>query len=150
MWYLAFKVSCIFVLSVLQSGPPSSFAQVSERKKSPAKGYTEAQKWFRQAAAQGHKNAQYMLGLIFYNGRGVKKDYREARAWFERAAKQNHSGAQYMLGIIYYDGKGVPKDNGRASKWFTKTAKKGDKDAQYMLGLILYEHAKGTQKSSQK
>ena len=153
MRHRALIVSIALILGALGPslgpGAAPSLAQAPEEKrrieknKSPATGYSEAQKWFRRAAKQGHKNAQYMLGLIFYNGRGVEKSYPTARTWFERAAKQDHSGAQYMLGIIHYDGKGVPKNHGRAGKWFGKAARKGDKDAQYMLGLIHYERAKG-------
>ncbi len=146
----ALIVSISLILGALPPGAAPSLAQAPEKKeekKSPVMSYGEAQKWFERAANQGHKNAQYMLGLIFYQGRGVKKNYPKARVWFERAAKQSHSEAQYMLGIIYYDGKGVPKDHVRAGEWFGKAAQKGDKEAQYMYGLIHYERAKGAGKT---
>jgi hypothetical protein len=143
-------VSVTLILGALPPSTAPSFAQTSGEKKEespPIKGYGEAQKWFLHAAKQGHKNAQYMLGIIYYHGRGVKKNYLDARNWFELAAKQNHTEAQYMLGIIYYDGKGIPKDLGQAVKWFEKAAQKGDKEAQYMLGLTHYERVKGAGKS---
>ncbi len=129
-------------LAAFSPVPPARAAGKTAVKKN-AGGYGEAHKWFSRAARQGHKNAQYMLGLLYYNGRGIKRGYADARKWFTRAAKQNHTGAQYMLGIIHYDGKGVSKNLARAAAWFGKAAAKGDKDAQYMIGLIHYERAKG-------
>ena len=36
--------------------------------------YSEAAAWYRQAAEQGHANAQFNLGWMYANGRGVPQE----------------------------------------------------------------------------
>ena len=40
--------------------------------------YAEAVKWYRLAAEQGYARAQYNLGVMYDNGRGVLKTSKEA------------------------------------------------------------------------
>ena len=47
-----------------------------------------------QAAEQGLDMAQYLLGICFANGTGVKKDLALAGVWLQRAAKQGHAEAR--------------------------------------------------------
>ena len=47
----------------------------------------------RQAAEQGHANAQFLLGLRYTNGEGVPQDYVEAHMWLNLAASRS-SGEQ--------------------------------------------------------
>lgn len=110
------------------------------------RSFSEAFQWFEKSAMKGNKNAQHMIGLMYYDGDGVKKNYGEARNWFEKAAKQSHDSAQYMLGLTYYYGRGVKKNFPAATKWFVKAAKQSHDSAQYMLGLIYYD-GKGVKKN---
>lgn len=52
--------------------------------------YAEAVTWYRKAAEQGKKAAQYNLGKVYANGEGVKKDYVKAYMWFNVAAISGH------------------------------------------------------------
>jgi TPR repeat protein len=52
------------------------------------------------AAAQGHADAQFNLGLMFSNGRGVAQDDAEAVRLYNLAAAQGHAGAQTNLGLM--------------------------------------------------
>jgi SpoVK/Ycf46/Vps4 family AAA+-type ATPase len=70
----------------------------------------EAVKWYREAAEQGHAEAQYKLG---------------AAEWYIKAARQGHADAQYQLGQAYNGGNGVPKDQTEALKWYKKAAEQG-------------------------
>ncbi|WP_052046260.1 tetratricopeptide repeat protein [Candidatus Paracaedibacter symbiosus] len=54
---------------------------------------TEAVKWYRKAADQGHAEAQFSLGYCYNNGEGVTKDYTEAVKWYCKAA-EGHAWAQ--------------------------------------------------------
>ena len=58
---------------------------------------TEAAKWTRKAAEQGHSGAQYNWGLFYANGWGVVQNRAEAVKWFRKAAKQNFKPAQDVL-----------------------------------------------------
>ena len=44
--------------------------------------YTEAVRWFQLAAAHGDTTAQFDLGVMYANGRGVTQDYVRAHMWF--------------------------------------------------------------------
>jgi len=46
----------------------------------------------RAAAEQGDSSAQYKLGLMYFEGQGVKQDNVEAYAWIRTAAAQGRSG----------------------------------------------------------
>lgn len=45
-------------------------------------------KWLEKAAGQGHRDAQYQLGLRYEQGKGVSKRSDVALRWFEKAAAQ--------------------------------------------------------------
>ena len=83
-----------------------------------ANDYSEALKWFRKAAAQNQDSAQYALGLMYQNGRGVGRDEKEAMRWFHKAAGNGHAASQFELGACYYEGSGVLKNKVEAYKWF--------------------------------
>ena len=86
------------------------------------KKYTEAAKLFSKAAEHGHVEAQFILGLCYKDGDGVKQDYEEAVKWFRKAAEQGHAEAQFCLGACYRDGHGVDRDYKEAISWFRKAA----------------------------
>ena len=48
--------------------------------------FNEAARWYRLSADQGEASAQYNLGLLYLDGRGVSKDYIGAYMWFAIAA----------------------------------------------------------------
>ncbi len=64
-----------------------------------------------QAAAEGgHARAQYALGSMYNEGKGVPSDRALAVEWWQKAALQNHAQAQFALGVGYSSGSGVAKD----------------------------------------
>ena len=63
------------------------------------KSLSEAAKWFRIAADNGHAGAQSNLGIMAFLGQGMTKDYTKAAKWFRMAGEQNHAAAQYNLGF---------------------------------------------------
>ena len=50
--------------------------------------YETALKKFLPLAEQGNASAQYNLGVMYANGRGVPQDYAEAMKWYRLAAEQ--------------------------------------------------------------
>ena len=97
------------------------------------KSLSEAAKWFRVAADNGHAGAQYNLGIMAFLGQGMTKDYTKAAKWFRMAGEQNHAAAQYNLGFLYYVGRGVAKDDASAYVWIDRAASLGDKKAEQAL-----------------
>ena len=89
----------------------------------------------RQAAEQGDATAQFNLGIMYANGRGVLKDDAEAVEWYRLAAEQGYADAQFNLGGMYANGEGVPKDDAEALRWYRLAADQGQAAAQYNLGV---------------
>ena len=77
-------------------------------------------------AEKGDDTAQYDLGLMYYQGRGVQAvgmepesmetNYAEAVKWWRKAADQGFAPAQYHLGFMYQYGQGVKRDYAEAVK----------------------------------
>jgi len=79
---------------------------------------TEAAKWFRKAAEQGHRGAEYALGSIYFNGNSpIDRDYKESTKWHYIAAIQGDSNAASTLGGMYQEGYGLKKDILKAYIW---------------------------------
>ena len=102
-----------------------------------AQDYSQAAQWWRKAAAQGNRLAQFGLGNLYLYGQGgVPQDASQAAQWYLKAAAQGYDGAQAMMGTFYDDGVGVPQDYGQAAQWYRKAAAQGNRLAQYYLGLL--------------
>lgn len=93
-------------------------------------------------AEKGDADAQYNLGVFYYNGEGVHRNYEEAVKWWGKAAEQRHVEAEYYLGVCSYNGWGVYKSFVGAVKWWRKAAMQGSVNAQYNLGSC-YEKGEG-------
>ena len=94
-------------------------------------------------AEQGDSDVQVMLGVMYFNGDGVKQNIPEAIKWFEKAAEKGEMDAQINLAKIYFLGQGVERDILNAEKWFFKAAIQGDKKSQYNLALLYYNGEDG-------
>jgi TPR repeat protein len=55
--------------------------------------------WYQKAADQGYAGAQYDLGFMYVNGKGVLKDDKQAVYWYQKAADQGYAEAQSILGV---------------------------------------------------
>ena len=69
--------------------------------------YATALREFRPLADQGDAAAQYNLGIMYSEGRGVQQGDAEAVRWFRKAADQGNADAQHNLGVMYEKGRGV-------------------------------------------
>ncbi len=108
-----------------------------------ARNYELALKEITPLAKAGNADAQHLLGLMYYMGRGVKRDYPQALAWHRKAALQGKADAQYVVGAMYYTGNSVPQDQKQAVSWFRKAAEQGHAEAQHALGLMYRYHVAG-------
>ena len=74
-------------------------------------------------AEQGDSEAQYDLGLLYYNGgEGFPKDGCEAIKWFRLSAEQGNANGQFGLGMCYKYGIGITEDRKEAVKWIRQAA----------------------------
>src|SRR3954463_7238552 len=90
-----------------------------------ARNYALALKEITPLAKAGNADAQHLLGLMYYMGRGVPRDYKQAFTWHHKAALQGKADAQYVVGAMYYTGNAVPQDQKQAVAWFRKAAEQG-------------------------
>lgn len=80
-----------------------------------------AERWYRKAADQGHRQAGGYLGLImFRNG-----DRAGAMPWLSSASDQGDPRAQYLYGTALFNGENVAKDWPRAYAMMTASAAAG-------------------------
>jgi TPR repeat protein len=98
--------------------------------------YREAIKWLRKSSEQGFVEAQYNLGAMYANGKGVIQSYEEAFKWYRKSSEQGFAEAQCNLGTMYYEGQGVPQDYKEAFKWMKKAAEQDHAEAQCNLGTM--------------
>ena len=98
--------------------------------------YQTSLKLWQPLAENGYAEAQYALGVMYFQGEGVKQDYAKAVKWYTKAAEQGMAKAQVRMGEAYLDGIGVKQDNAKAVKFFSKAAEQGDVGAQTILGAF--------------
>lgn len=116
----------------------------------------EQSKKIQLAAEQGDTDAQYLLGRMYTEGRGVRKDEDQATYWYKKASEgyrqaaiQGSPEAQFDLGIMYAKGLGVSKDEAKAFQWVQQSAEQGHVDAQYNLAEM-YRNGRGVNKDRGK
>jgi TPR repeat protein len=71
---------------------------------------------YRKAAEQGHAEAQFKLGAMYFSGDGVPRDDAGAVKWYRMAAEQGHAEAQADLDFMLENGLAVPQDDAEAMK----------------------------------
>lgn len=79
--------------------------------------YPQALREFRDLARTGHAGAEFMLGVMHFNGFGVSRDEVVAAIYFRQAAEQGEPGAQLAFGSIHIRGVGVYQDLVEARTW---------------------------------
>ena len=113
--------------------------------------YIKALDTFYVLAKEGDPKAQFNVGLIYADGKGVNKDSYQAMEWYRKAADQNNTAAQYNLAKLISqrpDSKD-PHVVERMLYWYKKAADNGQKEAMNELGL-LYFHGKGVKQNKAK
>jgi TPR repeat protein len=89
--------------------------------------YTTAVRLWRTLADQGVAQAQFLLGTMYENGKGVTQDYGEAMKLYRRAADYpGYAAPLYALGSMYAKGRGVTQDYVHAYIWYNLAATSGD------------------------
>ena len=109
----------------------------------------EAFSYYKLAAKANYAEAQYRLGICYYEGKGISQDYSEAVKWYKKAAEQGHASAQCNLGYCYDKGLGVIEDKIEAVEWYKKAAEQGNASAQINLG-VCYKCGKGIAKDEKE
>ncbi len=84
---------------------------------------TEAVRWYRAAAEQGHSDGLAGLADMYAKGEGVDRDLAEARSLYEKAADAGHDRAARVLAHAYENGGlDIEPDAGEAAYWQSRAA----------------------------
>ena len=110
------KIQTLLTTTVLLFGiSGSGVADFNDGYNAYEKGdYKTAFNEWKPLAEEGGESAQYNIGWLYDNGKGVLKDYKEAVKWYRKAAEQSNPDAQGNLGVMYGDGDGILKDLSKA------------------------------------
>jgi len=135
-----FRLAIGIIVGFLCLATPSSWADFDAGEHAYIReDFETAFREWAPLAAQGHAEAQNMLGFMYRWGQGVDQDFEKARAWYRRSADQGNATAQNNLGLIYRYGLGVPKDYQQAFHWFVRAAEQGNAAGQNHLGLMYFK-----------
>lgn len=84
--------------------------------------FAQALPQFKRLATLGHAGAEFMLGVMYFYGRGVDREYSLASIWFFKSARQGNPAAQLAFGSMFIRGVGVSRDRVEAYKWLSLAA----------------------------
>ena len=80
---LTLQLACIVDSTFAQSDNTSDTALQSGYSAYQQGDYPKVLEYFSQVTAQGNAEAQYSLGMFYYDGSSVSQDYDKAREWWE-------------------------------------------------------------------
>jgi uncharacterized protein len=136
--HLAIKRTVVDLVPVL--GFANTVSEIDTAEAAYQKGkYPAALKLLQPLAEDGGPRAESLLGLMYYNGRGMKQNDAQAVKWFRLAADKGNAIAQFNLGVMNAEGQGVPQDYAEAVKWYRRAANQGEARAQFNLGVSYAE-----------
>jgi TPR repeat protein len=90
------------------------------------------------SAESGAIQAQFRLGMLYKEGKGVPRDPARYALWMRKAADQGLAAAQVRLIGLYEEGVGVDKDPGQAAQWAMRAAAQGEVAGQVALVTDYY------------
>lgn len=93
-----------------------------------------AAQWDNKAAEMGEVNAQFSMGVRYYEGNGTEINVDKAIYWWTKAAEQDHVNSQFNLGVMYDGGNSsTVYDPVKAGYWLERAARNGDQKAAEKL-----------------
>lgn len=130
----SFVLLQLFFASLVHAALPADVLESAEKGKasaqySIARSYelgnrvksdnAKAIEWYAKAADQGHVDAAYRLGLIYYKGvGGFKINLNKAFRYISQAANKNHKNSQANLAKMYENGDGVKRNEELSDYWY--------------------------------
>jgi len=87
--------------------------------------YAQALAEFRTLAERGHPDSEFMLGAMYFHGKGVPRDDALAAIWFYKSASKGNPMGQLAFGSLHIRGIGVRQDLVKAYTWLSLAAERG-------------------------
>lgn len=108
------------------------------------RNFAEAFKW-AILAAETEAYSMHLLGIMYFNGYGVKQDCDLAVKYYKSAIEKNEVNAMLNLGRAYLMGRCVKSDPAEAKILLDRAASVGNAGAMFTLGGM-YERGVGVEK----
>ena len=105
------------------------------------KDYGKAFKEWKEAADAGQAEAQFDLGVLYAQGKGVLRDLTTAERWYRKSADQGNAEAEFALGQMYSRGWGVPARRGGRSPLVSNGQRAGLRRSRH--GLVADRRLRG-------
>ncbi len=86
---------------------------------------TKAVNYIQYSAATGYAEAQFKLGLMYFQGVGVQANSAVGFYWIQKAARNDYPEAQIYLAYMYKKGIGVPVDMFQSNYWLRQAKRNG-------------------------
>jgi len=106
--------------------------------------------WLTTAASYHSAEAEYKLGVLLRDGRGIDKDPLLARSWFEQAASKGHVPAYFETAVLYFNAPADPEtglwhenDLAKAYMWLSATLQRTEDAEQRKLAGEMMEKVRG-------
>jgi len=90
------------------------------------------------------------LGVLYLNGKGVKKDEKHAVELFIKAAKKGGQIAQQNLSVAYFEGIGIKQNYSKALHWAELAIEQGPSEMAYLVLAKAYYEGLGVNKDLNK
>lgn len=81
--------------------------------------------YIQYSAATGYAEAQFKLGLMYFQGLGVQSNPAVGFYWIEKSAKNDYPEAQIYLAYMYKKGIGVPTNLFKSNYWLRQARANG-------------------------
>lgn len=94
--------------------------------------------WYKKAALQGEREAQFQYARKHQLGEGTHIDIKEAENWYEIAAKQEHPEAQFCYGKLCAD-RGTIEGKKEAFYWYQRAGELGHDEASRSADAMEFE-----------
>jgi len=127
----AFVAVCLLLAGPTVAGPLEDGRAAYQRSDDAT-----AVRLLKPLADDGDAAAQFLVGVMYENGRGVPQRFVEAVKWYWLSAKQGNAQAQLNLGVMFAEGRGGARDPIAAENWFRLAAEQGVAKAQFKLAAI--------------
>ncbi|SDN96923.1 TPR repeat [Prevotella communis] len=94
--------------------------------------------YLQKSAKLGNAEAEYYMGIVYYEGNGLPHNWQKAHEWFEKSIEHGYPKAMRMLAKMYHYAIGVNQNIMKALDLYTQAAEAGDGTAMKALGQVYH------------
>jgi TPR repeat protein len=97
--------------------------------------YKKSKEHCETAARNGIPEAQYLLGVIYEEGKETERDISKSIEWYTKASENNNANASYKLAWIYLIGEHLSQKLKNAFQFFKRASDMGHMESTGILNM---------------